>query len=114
MENKVKNKKPVEPKSIIGGVILTDERVTRQYPFIVFLFVLGFLLIFNRNCSEKTIRKVTVMQDTIDNLRSESITISSKLMDASKASKIKSKIEKAGIALDEPVSPPRRIYVDKK
>lgn len=115
MEDKEKkSKKQVGIKQIIGGVILTDERVSKQIPFIVFLSILFFLMIFNRNCSEKTIRQITVMQDTLDNLRSESITLSSKLMEAGKASAIKSKIDKAGIHLDEPVTPPRRIYVDKK
>jgi hypothetical protein len=114
MEEKVKNnRKQIGPKQIMGGIFLADERVSRQIPFIVFLSVIAFTMIFNRNCSEKTIRQVTVMQDTLDNLRSESITLSSKLMEASKASKIKSKVDKAGIHLDEPLTPPRRIYVDK-
>ena len=113
MEEKQKGNKKQGMNSFIGGMILTDERVTKQIPFILFLAFLGIMLITTRNCSEKTIRKITVLQDSVDNLRSESVIFSSKLMDLSKLLKIKKQVEKAGIQLDEPVRPPRKIYVDK-
>ena len=73
-------------KSFIGGTILTDERITRQLPFILFLAFLGIMLITNRNWSERTIREIEVLQEELDELRSESITMSAKLMDASRPS----------------------------
>lgn len=113
MTEKTKNKKP-GVKSFIGGTILTDERVTRQIPFIIFLSFLALLLITNRNWSERTIRKMEIMQDTMDNLRSESITMSSKLMNASRPSEVQKKVEKAGLDLQEPVRPPKKLNVNKK
>lgn len=113
MTEKTKNKKP-GVKSFIGGTILTDERVTRQIPFIIFLSFLALLLITNRNWSERTIRKMEIMQDTMDNLRSESITLSSKLMNASRPSEVQKKVEKAGLDLQEPVRPPKKLNVNKK
>jgi hypothetical protein len=113
MTEKAKNKKP-GVKSFIGGTILTDERVTRQIPFIIFLSFLALLLITNRNWSERTIRKMEIMQDTMDNLRSESITLSSKLMNASRPSEVQKKVEKAGLDLQEPVRPPKKLNVNKK
>ena len=71
----------------------------------------GMLLIANRNWSEKTIRQVEVLQDTIDELRSESITMSAKLMDASRPSEVARKVEQANIGLKEPVNPPKKIIV---
>jgi len=114
MEEKVENnKKKSGVKSFIGGTILTDERITKQLPFIIFLAFLGIVLITNRNWAERTIRQVEVLRDTLDDLRSESITISAKLMDASRPSEVLKKIKSAGIELYEPTSPVRTIYVKK-
>ena len=98
-------------KSFIGGTILTDERVTRQLPFLLFLAALGILLITNRNWSERTIRQIEIQQDSIDELRSESITLSAKVMDASRPSKVLKKVRDAGLNLEEPVTPPKKIEV---
>jgi hypothetical protein len=100
-------------KSFIGGTILTDERVTRQIPFLIFLAFLAVLIITNRNWSERTIRKVEVLQNTLDELRSESITLSAKLMNSSRPSEIAKKVENANIDLHEPVRPPQKLVVKK-
>ena len=115
MTEKTKNnKKASGMKSFIGGTILTDERVTKQLPFIFFLAFLGLMLITNRNWSERTIRQVEVLQDTLDELRSESITWSAKLMDASRPSEVAKKVERANIGLQQPVRPPKKLIVPKK
>jgi hypothetical protein len=113
MAEKVKNTKKPGVKSFIGGTILTDERVTRQIPFLIFLAFLAILLITNRNWSERTIRKVEVLQGTLDELRSESITLSAKLMNSSRPSEIAKKVEKANIDLEEPSRPPQKLVVKK-
>ena len=111
MAEKAKKTKKPGMKSFIGGTILTDERVTSQLPFLLYLAFLAMLLIANRNWSEKTIRQVEVLQDTIDELRSESITMSAKLMDASRPSEVARKVEKAKIGLKEPIKPPKKIII---
>ncbi|MEZ5103383.1 MAG: FtsL-like putative cell division protein [Draconibacterium sp.] len=116
MEEKAKNTKKTKGgvKTFIGGTILTDERVTKQIPFLFFLAFLAMLLIANRNWSERTIRQIEVLQDTLDELRSESITMSAKLMDASRPSEVAKKVEAAHIDLREPVRPPKKLVVTKK
>lgn len=115
MAGKSKNsRKSGGMKSFIGGTILTDERVTRQIPFLVFLAAFGILLITNRNWSEKTIRQIEVLQDTLEELRSESITLSAKLMDASRPSEVAKKVDAAGIGLKEPVTPPKKLIVKEE
>ncbi|MEN8116718.1 MAG: FtsL-like putative cell division protein [Bacteroidota bacterium] len=101
-------------KSFIGGTILTDERITRQLPFLFFLAFLGLLLITNRNWAERTIRETEVLKEELDELRSESITLSAKLMDASRPSEVAKRVEEAGIGLQEPVKPPQKLIVDKE
>jgi hypothetical protein len=115
MEEKAKtSKKKGGMKSFIGGTILTDERVTRQLPFLLFLAALGILLIANRNWSEKTIRQVEVLQETLDELRSESITLSAKLMDASRPSEVMKRVKDAGIGLEEQLVPPKKLIVKEE
>lgn len=115
MSEKSKNsKKTGGMKKYIGGTILTDDRVTKQLPFVLFLAFLGIMLITNRNWSERTIRQIEVLQDTLDELRSESITLSAKLMDASRPSEVAKKVEDAKIGLQEPVKPPQKLIVQKK
>ena len=115
MTEKAKNsKKQGGMKSFVGGTILTDNRVTKQIPFLLFLAFLGLVLITNRNRSERTIRQIEVLQDELDELRSESITIAAKLMDASRPSEVAKKVEEANIGLQEPVKPPQKLTVQKK
>ena len=115
MSEKQKNsKKKGSVKQYIGGTILTDDRITKQLPFLLFLAFLGILLITNRNWSERTIRQIEVLQDDLDELRSESITMSAKLMDASRPSEVAKKVEDANIGLQEPVKPPQKLIVQKK
>lgn len=111
-ENNTRKKGGV--KSFIGGAILTDDRITRQLPFLLFLAFLAMMLITNRNWSERTIRQIEVLQDTLDELRSESITMSANLMDASRPSEVAKKVEEANIGLQEPVRPPQKLIVQKE
>jgi hypothetical protein len=114
MKEKSKNTRKTGMKSFLGGTILTDYRVTRQLPFLFFLAFLGLIQITNRNWSEKTIRQIEVLQDSIDELRSESITLSAKLMDASRPSEVLKRVEDAGIGLEEPIRPPQKIVINKR
>jgi hypothetical protein len=115
MTDKTKNTRmKTGMKSFLGGTILTDERFTRQLPFIGLLAFFALALITNRNWSERTIRQIEVLQDTLDELRAESITMSAKLMDASRPSEVFEKVEEAGLGLEEPKRPPEKIVVKKK
>lgn len=100
-------------KSFLGGTILTDERFTRQLPFVALLAFFALVLITNRNWSERTIRQIEVLQDTLDELRAESITLSAKLMDASRPSEVLQKVEESGLGLEEPKRPPEKIVINK-
>jgi hypothetical protein len=106
-------KKPVV-KSFLGGTILTDERFTRQLPFIGLLVFFAMILISNRNWSERTIRQIEAVQENLNELRSESITLSARLMDASRPSEVVEKVMEAGLGLEEPVRPAHKIVVRKK
>jgi hypothetical protein len=111
--NSTSQKPKTKASSFLKGTILTDERVTRQFPFIIFIVLLGLILITNRYRSEKVIRQIELVQDTIDDLRSQSITNSAKLMRMSKPSEVVKKVREANLGLEEQVRAPKKIVVDK-
>lgn len=113
VKNKDTRKRP-GMKSLIGGTILTDERISRQFPFVVMLALFGLALIMNRNWSEKTIRQVGDMQKELEALRAEHATISARLMDESRPSEVAKRVDEAGIGLKEPVRPPQKLIIDSK
>lgn len=113
-EQSQNTKKRPGMKSFIGGTILTDDRITRQLPFVLFLAFLGILLIANRNWSGSTIREIQILHEELEELRSESITLSAKLMDASRPSEVAKKVKEAEIGLQEPIKPPQRLIIEEK
>lgn len=113
-ETRKNSRKKGGMKSFLGGTILTDERVTRHYPFLVLLAFFALVLITNRNWSERTIRQIEVLQESLAELRSESITLSAKLMDASRPSEVLEKVQEAELELEEPIRPPQKITVKKE
>lgn len=113
-EKKGNNRKKPGMKSFLGGTILTDERVTRQLPFLALLAFFALILITNRNSSEQTIRQMEVLQDTLEELSSEAITLSARLMDASRPSEVLEQIKEAGLDLEENMKPPKKIVIHKK
>jgi len=110
-ENKNTKKRP-GMKSFIGGTILTDERISKQFPFVLMLAFFALVLIMNRNWSEKTVRQISDMQNELEALRAEHATISAKLMDASRPSEVEKKVGEAGLDLQEPTKPPKKLIVD--
>lgn len=106
-------KKTPKVSSFLKGTILTDEKVIRQFPFIIFLVFLGFLMITNRYRSERVIRQIVVLQDSIDGLRSQSISNSVRLMNMSRPSEVVQKVQEAGLGLEESIRPPEQIEVKK-
>ena len=110
-ENGAKKKPGVS--SFLRGTILTDDRVTRQFPFLIFLVFLGLLMITNRYRSEKVIRQIEILQNSIDDLRSQSVTNSAKLMNMSRPSDVAGRVRNAGLGLQEPFRPPGTIEVKK-
>lgn len=112
-DTKINNKKKPMVKSFLGGTILTDERFIRQLPFLSLLVFFAFVLITNRNLAEGTIRQIEQVQESINELRSESITLSARLMDASRPSEVVEKVKEAVLGLEEPLKPAQKVVIKK-
>lgn len=100
-------------KNILGGKVLAGKEITEQLPFVFFLCFLGILLISNRYCSEKTIRRMEVVQDSIKELKSESILLESDLMRMNTPSEIEKRVKENGLNLIDPLEPPRELKVKR-
>ena len=100
-------------KSLLGGNLLASEKVLKQMPFVFFLVFLSILLISNRYWSEKTIRKMETVQDSIKELRAESVTYETELMKMNRPSEIVEKVKRSGLDLLEPTEPAKKIKVEK-
>ncbi len=101
-------------KKIVDGNLLRNPKTVKQFPFFIFLVVLAILLISNRYHSEKVIREINALQDTIKNLRSESISIAADLMNLSRPSEVVRKVKENELGLIESDTPPKVIFIEKE
>ena len=100
-------------KKILGGTILASEKMIKMLPLVIFLVLFGIAMIANRYWSEKTIRQIHAVQDTLIDLKMRMITFETELLKASRPSLVMDKIKRSGINLIEPDEPARRLSVEK-
>lgn len=112
-ENSKKRISAAGLKSILGGTVLTSDKVTRQIPFVFFLALLGIGLITNRYLTEKTIRQMETVRDSLKEIKSESVIHETELMYINRPSEVTRRVIERKIDLIEPVEPPKRIVIKK-
>lgn len=100
-------------KSVLVGSALSSEKVTRQIPFVIFLALLGIGLITNRYITEKTIRQMEMVRDSLKEYKSESVIHETELMYINRPSEVSKRVTERKIDLIEPVEPPKRIKIKK-
>ena len=104
-----KEQKKYTVKEVLTGSILAKKSVVNQLPFIIFIAFLGIIYIANRYQAESILRKTVKMQEELDELRAESITIASELMFASRQSQVIKLVHENNLGLKEATSPPKRV-----
>ena len=92
-------------KSIISGDILLLLRVDRALPYILFLFILGWVNIFLNYTIEQTMVKVEKNKDILEDLKNEHAEKVYKFVKAGKQANIKDMLEKAGSEVTTPEKP---------
>ena len=110
---KEKKKKKVSVREVLNGRILESEWLRRNR---ILLFVIFLMLLTNisvRYKSEKVIREMTALEDSLRELRSESISIAAEVMKLSRPSQIIDRVKKSGLDLETSKEPPKKIYVKK-
>jgi len=96
--------------SVFSGTFLSNEKVLKHIPFVLFLSVIAILYIANGYWADDKIRQVNKLNSRLKELRSEYISTKSDLMFVSKQSEVAKSAEKMG--LKEPIAPPMKIVVD--
>jgi len=114
-QNKERNEnKKGAIKEFLDGSLLTKKIVLEQFPYLIFLTFLALIYIANRYHAEKVVRRTNTIQNELKELRSEAITMSSKLMEISRQSSVIKLIKKRKLDLTEPIKPAKRIVIDKE
>jgi hypothetical protein len=108
-----KRKKKVSVREVLNGRILESEwlRRNRILLFVIFLMLLANITV--RYKSEKVIREMTALQDSLKEKRSESISIAAEVMKLSRPSLIIDRVKKSGLELETSKEPPKKLYVKK-
>jgi hypothetical protein len=97
--------------SILKARFLVNEDATRNWRFIVFLFLLALLMIANTHRFEQKVFRITKMTNEVKELRSEFVDKRSELMKLKMESTISEKM-KERLIFPSPV-PPQKIKVKK-
>lgn len=109
-----KKKKKVTVREVLNGRFFESEwfRRNRILMFMIFLMLLTNISV--RYKSEKVIREMTALEDSLIELRSKSISIAADVMKLSRHSIIMDRVKKSGLDLETSKEPPRKIYVEKE
>ncbi len=98
-------------RSFLGGGVLASEKVLKHLPLLFLVVSFGILLITNRYWSQRTIRQMEAVQDSIKELKAEAVTWETELMKMNRPSEIAAKVKENGLELLEPQVPARKIKV---
>ena len=109
----VKRKKKVTVREVLNGRFFESEWFRNNRILMLMIFFLLFINISVKYKSEKVIREMTALEDSLIELRSRSISIAADVIKMSRQSVIIERVRKSGIELETSKEPPRKIYVDK-
>ena len=110
----VKRKKKVTVREVLNGRFFESEWFRRNRILMLMIFLLLVVNISVKYKSEKVIREMTALEDSLIELRSRSISIAADVIQMSRQSVIIERVKRSGIDLETSKEPPRKIYVDKE
>jgi hypothetical protein len=96
---------------VIGGDLLSNRAVLSNLPFLIFLAILAMFYISNTYYTEKTFKQIEKIKNELKELRYQSISAKSKMLDVGKQTEIAKKVELLGIK--GTTTPPYKIFYSK-
>lgn len=99
--------------SIIGGRILRDI-ILNNWKFIVYIFLLGIIYISLSFMTRNTKQQIAANEEVLRNLRSEYMGTYTKTLSLGKRGEIEKMIEKEGLKLIPPETPPVRVNLKEE
>jgi hypothetical protein len=101
-------------KELMSGSMITEKIILKNLGYLLMLTLLGAVYIANRFQAEKITRETTRLESEVKDLRSESLSISADLMNASKQSEVFRLVKERELNLEELREPPYKLIVNKK
>lgn len=83
----------------------------KYLPKVAFVVILGIIYVGNSHYAEKANRKITKLEDEVEDLRADVTTLEADYMFSSKQSEVAKKVKTLG--LEESKQPPYKIVVDE-
>jgi cell division protein FtsL len=100
-------------KELLSGTMVSEKLILKNLGYISLVTLLAIFYIANRFHAEKINRELTRIQREVKDLRAESLTTSTNLMDVSRQSEVTRLIREKGLTLEELKTPPYKLIVDK-
>lgn len=109
-----KKKKKVTVREVLNGRFFESEWFHRNKILMFMIFLMLLTNISVRYKSEKVIREMSALEDSLIELRSKSISIAADVVRLGRNSVIMDRVKKSGLDLETSKEPPRKIYVEKE
>lgn len=109
---KKKSKSALSFADVVNGDILSRDKVIDQLPFVFFLSVLVLFYIGYGYYVERTVKELYDLEVELKELKSEYISVKSRLVEFSKQSQVAQAVE--GQGLKESIVPPHKIEVQEE
>lgn len=101
-------------RGVVDGSLLTRKKVVGQFPFFMFLVFLGMIYIGNRYHAEMLRKRGEMLRQEVNELRSQTVFVSSELMKMSRQSEVAYEVSRQGLQLKESEVPPYKIEPTEK
>ena len=96
-------------ENVLGGQILARRGLTKNWKFIIYIFILVLVYISIHFWTRNTMQRIARNEETLRNLRSEYLGKYTKLLYSGKRGEIEQLLEQNGLELLPPDTPPTRI-----
>lgn len=103
---KKENKKRTSFLYVLSGGVLREDFVIKHTRLIVFIVALLFLFISNRYSCLLKLREIDKLQQELQDVKQESVALSGQLTGSNRLSQMEELVEKYGLELEAPQSPP--------
>lgn len=98
--------------NILGGhILLIKGGILKHWKFIVYLFILGILYISFSFMTRNAKQRISANDEVLRNLRSEYMGKYTTILNLGKRGEIEKLIEKKGLELIPPETPPARVHL---
>ncbi len=111
---KSKRKNKVTVREVLNGKFFESEWFRRNRTLMFMIVALLLVNITVRYKSEKVIREMVALEDSLIELRSNSISIAAEVVKLGRHSVIIDRVKKSGLDLETSKEPPRKLYVEKE